>query len=164
VANFEFVPGDHPDRVNDLNQDRGVDGRIEQLRGHFWTPRARVKADRRVRVWPARGFCRAGATASGVCGERARSADPRIFGEIMRSWKSNMPPGMLFCFAYPRRVLLVYVIVLGSAVVLEFSQLLTPDRHARICDAIQKLGGGTAGVLSGQAIVYFKQARGWFRN
>jgi hypothetical protein len=72
--------------------------------------------------------------------------------------------GMLFCLTYPRHVVLVCVIVLGSAVVLEFSQLLTPDRHGRVWDAIQKLGGGAAGVLAGQVIVYFKQARGWFRN
>ena len=72
--------------------------------------------------------------------------------------------GMLFCLAYPRHTLLVCIIVLGSAVVLEFSQLLTPDRHGRIWDAIHKLVGGAAGIVAGQAIVYFKQARGWFRN
>src|ERR1700733_707644 len=72
--------------------------------------------------------------------------------------------GMLFFLTYPRHVVLVYAIVLGSAVVLEFSQLLTPDRHGRISDAIQKLGGGVAGVLAGQVIVYFKHARSWFRN
>jgi VanZ like family len=72
--------------------------------------------------------------------------------------------GMLFCLAYPRHAVLVCVIVLGSAVVLEFSQLLTPDRHGRIWDALHKLVGGAAGVLAGQAIVYFKLARGWFWN
>jgi VanZ like family len=72
--------------------------------------------------------------------------------------------GILLCLAYPRHVVLVCVIVLGSDVVLEFSQLLTPDRHARIWDAIQKLVGGAAGVLAGQAILYFGQARGWFRT
>jgi hypothetical protein len=71
--------------------------------------------------------------------------------------------GALLCLAYPRHVALVFVIILGSAVVLEFSQLLTPDRHGRIWDAIQKLVGGAAGILAGQAILYFGQARGWFR-
>jgi hypothetical protein len=72
--------------------------------------------------------------------------------------------GVLLCLAYPRHVVLVCAIVLGSTVVLEFSQLLTPDRHGRIWDAIQKLAGGTAGILAGQAVLYFRQARGWFRD
>jgi VanZ family protein len=51
-----------------------------------------------------------------------------------------------------------------TALVLEFSQLFTPDRHGRIWDAIQKLVGGAAGILVGQAILYFGQARGRFWN
>jgi hypothetical protein len=72
--------------------------------------------------------------------------------------------GMLFCLAHPRHVVLVCVMVLGSAVMLEFSQLLTADRHGRIWDAIQKLAGGAAGILAGQAILYFKQAENRLRN
>jgi hypothetical protein len=55
--------------------------------------------------------------------------------------------GMLFCLAHPRHVVLV-----------------TADRHGRIWDAIQKLAGGAAGILAGQAILYFKQAENWLRN
>jgi VanZ family protein len=54
--------------------------------------------------------------------------------------------GVLFCAAYPGRLALVCVLVLGTAVFLEFSQLLTPDRDARIIDAVEKLAGGVVGI------------------
>jgi hypothetical protein len=69
--------------------------------------------------------------------------------------------GTLFCLAYPRRILAVLLIVLGSAALLELLQLLTPDRHARIFDALQKIAGGTAGVFAGRAILRFDRARFW---
>src|SRR3954470_9494125 len=50
--------------------------------------------------------------------------------------------GASFCFAYPRHIALVCLLVIGSAVLLEFMQLLTPDRHGRIHDAIGKMAGG----------------------
>ena len=40
------------------------------------------------------------------------------------------------------------LIVLGSAVVLEFVQLLTPDRHGRIPDAVEKIAGGAVGIVA----------------
>ena len=56
--------------------------------------------------------------------------------------------GALFCFAYPRHIALVCLVVFGSALLLEFMQLLTPDRHGRIHDAIEKMAGGSAGLLA----------------
>lgn len=64
--------------------------------------------------------------------------------------------GVLFCLAYPRHVALVCLIVLGSAVLLELSQLLTADRHARIHDAIEKMSGGALGIMVGRTFIYFK--------
>jgi VanZ family protein len=64
--------------------------------------------------------------------------------------------GCLFGFAYPRQAFLVCTLVLGSAVLLELAQLLTPDRHARVSDAVRKLIGGAFGI----AIVYFTM---WLR-
>ena len=55
--------------------------------------------------------------------------------------------GALFCLAYPNRIFFVLAIVLGSAVLLEFAQLLTPDRHGTVIDALQKSGGGAFGVI-----------------
>jgi VanZ family protein len=54
--------------------------------------------------------------------------------------------GGLFALAYPRRSLLVCFIVFGSAILLELTQLLTPDRHARVLDALRKLMGGVFGI------------------
>jgi VanZ family protein len=66
--------------------------------------------------------------------------------------------GVLLCLAYPRHIVLVCLIVLGSAGLLEFAQLLTPDRHGRIQDAIVKMAGGTIGIAAGRAVLYFQQA------
>jgi len=72
--------------------------------------------------------------------------------------------GALFCLAYPRYSALVWLIVLGSAVLLEFAQLLTPDRHGRVQDAVVKMTGGGLGILIGRATLYFAQASRWFQN
>jgi len=56
--------------------------------------------------------------------------------------------GVLFALAYPRHLLIVVMLVLGSAVVLELSQLLTPDRHARLSDLLMKLAGGSIGIVA----------------
>jgi VanZ family protein len=67
--------------------------------------------------------------------------------------------GIVFRVAYPRSTLTVLTIVLGSAGLFELLQLLTPDRHARILDALQKLAGGVAGVFVGCAVLGFDRAR-----
>jgi hypothetical protein len=56
--------------------------------------------------------------------------------------------GLLFAVAYPRHSLTVAILVFGSAIILEFSQLLTPDRHARFSDLLIKLAGGSIGILT----------------
>jgi len=65
--------------------------------------------------------------------------------------------GGLFCLAYPRQIVHVCLIVLGSAVLLEFAQLLTPDRHGQIQDAMEKLAGGVVGIVAGRVILYLGQ-------
>jgi VanZ family protein len=54
--------------------------------------------------------------------------------------------GLAFALAYPNRVLLVVAIILASAFGLEALQLLTPDRHARVIDALVKTAGGICGI------------------
>jgi hypothetical protein len=71
--------------------------------------------------------------------------------------------GALLCLAYPRRTPAVLIFVLCSAALLEVLQLLTPDRHARTLDALQKIAGGAAGVFAGRAILYLDRARSWFQ-
>src|SRR3982074_2635590 len=63
--------------------------------------------------------------------------------------------GLLFCLAYPRHITLVCLIILGSAVLLEIMQLLTPDRHGRIQDAIEKMAGGGLGIVASRKRLYF---------
>jgi VanZ family protein len=64
--------------------------------------------------------------------------------------------GSLFGLAYPRHAILVFIFVLGSAVILELLQLLTPDRHARVIDAVRKMIGGAIGIgLARLAISFY---------
>jgi hypothetical protein len=56
--------------------------------------------------------------------------------------------GLLFGLAYPRHILLVTVIVLGSCLALELFQFITPDRHGRWIDAAVKGVGGVSGILA----------------
>jgi len=72
--------------------------------------------------------------------------------------------GALFYLAYPRHIAFVCLIVLGSAVVLELVQQLSPDRHGRIPDAIEKIAGGAAGIVAGRAILHLERAKRWFQN
>src|ERR1700759_1487597 len=58
--------------------------------------------------------------------------------------------GLAFALAYPNRVLLVFVIVVGAAFGLEALQLLTLDRHGRATDALIKALGGISGICVGQ--------------
>ena len=55
--------------------------------------------------------------------------------------------GLLLYLAYPRHLAYVCITVFGGAIVLELLQHLTPDRHGRLLDAIEKLLGGMAGLL-----------------
>jgi VanZ family protein len=62
--------------------------------------------------------------------------------------------GLAFGLAYPNRLLLVVTIVLASAFGLEALQLLTPDRHGRILDAVVKASGGICGIGLGQLMSF----------
>ncbi|WP_225117643.1 VanZ family protein [Bradyrhizobium sp. BRP22] len=66
--------------------------------------------------------------------------------------------GFLFHLAYPRHVMLVWFIVIGSAALFELMQLATVDRHARLVDAIEKMAGGSMGIFVGRAAVHFERA------
>ena len=57
--------------------------------------------------------------------------------------------GLFFHLAYPRHLTFVCIMVFGSAVTLEVLQNLVPDRDPRTLDAIEKLLGGTAGIVLG---------------
>jgi VanZ family protein len=67
--------------------------------------------------------------------------------------------GFAFGLAYPKRLLPVVMIVVGSALALEALQLLTPDRHGRILDAFVKAVGGICGVGVSQAAFFLLRAQ-----
>lgn len=57
--------------------------------------------------------------------------------------------GFAFALAYPRRIWLVAILVLGSTTLLELFQLASPSRHGRLVDLAVKLSGGSAGLIVG---------------
>ncbi len=60
--------------------------------------------------------------------------------------------GFVFALAYPRRFVLVAVIVLGATALLELLQLVTPSRHGGWPDVAVKLLGGSIGLVGGWLI------------
>ena len=60
--------------------------------------------------------------------------------------------GILFFVSYPDRPRVVCLVVFGSAIALELAEILLPDRHARLVDALEKIVGGGAGILLGFAL------------
>jgi VanZ family protein len=65
---------------------------------------------------------------------------------------------LAFALGYRNRMLLVFVIVIGSAFTLEALQLLTPDRHGRVLDAFVKAAGGMCGIGVGHYVpVIFRE-------
>ena len=63
--------------------------------------------------------------------------------------------GLAFGLAYPTRLFFVVAIVVGSAFALEALQLLTPDRHGRVLDAMVKAAGGICGIGVSQLVPLF---------
>jgi VanZ family protein len=83
------------------------------------------------------------------------NARPVLAGPQFEHFAAFALMGLAFGLAYPSRVFLVAVIVVGSAFALEALQLLTPDRHARILDALVKAAGGICGMSIGQLAPLF---------
>ncbi|MEO6013994.1 MAG: hypothetical protein ABIQ30_10480 [Devosia sp.] len=63
--------------------------------------------------------------------------------------------GFAFAIAYPKRIVLVALLVLGSTVLLELLQLVSPSRHGRLVDLIVKLIGAGFGMSLGWAVARF---------
>src|ERR1700704_2668956 len=70
--------------------------------------------------------------------------------------------GILFFVSYPDRPRVVCLVVFGSAIAFEFAEILLPDRHARLVDALEKIVGGGAGILLGVALCPLLSAGGTF--
>lgn len=90
------------------------------------------------------------------------NARPVLAGPQLERFAAFALMGLAFGLAYPRRVLLIVVIVVGAAIGLEALQLLMPDRHARVADALIKALGGACGIGIGQLaslVLRLKSAR-----
>jgi VanZ family protein len=78
-------------------------------------------------------------------------ARPKISSADLEHIVAFAVTGLLFCLAYPRQIVRICFIVLGSAVLLEYLQKLTPDRHGTLLDAFEKLVGGALGIFAARA-------------
>jgi hypothetical protein len=67
--------------------------------------------------------------------------------------------GFVFALAYPRHIVIVAILVLGTTVLLEFLQVLEPSRHGRIVDAGVKLLGGAVGLAFGTLLARSRTAK-----
>lgn len=67
--------------------------------------------------------------------------------------------GLVFALAYPKHFWIVAIVVLGSTVLLEVLQLVSPSRHGRLIDVAVKLMGGSFGLALGALTRRFRQNR-----
>ena len=67
--------------------------------------------------------------------------------------------GIVFALAYPNRPMRAVLIVVGSAILLEVLQLLTPDRHGRLVDAMTKVAGAVSGITLARLLLNSWHAR-----
>jgi VanZ family protein len=72
--------------------------------------------------------------------------------------------GALFSFAYPKRISVACCVVFLSAIILEYLQTWTPDRHGTLIDAFEKIVGGTLGIFAARAILWFARSCRWSQN
>jgi VanZ family protein len=86
-------------------------------------------------------------------------ARPVVAGPHYEHFAAFALTGFAFGLAYPNRILLVVAIVVGSAFGLEALQLLTPDRHGRVVDALVKAAGGICGISVGQLMSFLLRTR-----
>lgn len=78
---------------------------------------------------------------------------PSFFHPQTERFAAYAVMAMAFVLGYPRRTALIVLFVVFSSFTLEAMQLLTPDRHGRLLDAIVKVAGGFAGVGAGHLIL-----------
>lgn len=78
---------------------------------------------------------------------------PSLFNPQAEHFAAFAVMALAFVLGYPRRTALIVLFVIFSAFTLEAMQLLTPDRHGRLLDAIVKVVGGLAGVGAGQFLL-----------
>jgi VanZ family protein len=90
---------------------------------------------------------------------------PVVAGPQFEHFAAFALMGFAFVRGYPNRLLLIIALVVGSAFALEALQLLTPDRHGRLIDALVKAGGGLSGIaIANFAELLFRGSLNRFRT
>lgn len=87
------------------------------------------------------------------------SARPTLTSPHLEHFAAFALAGFAFALAYPSRILLIVVLVVGAAIGFETLQLLTPDRHGRAVDALAKALGGISGISVGQVLSFLLQLK-----
>jgi VanZ family protein len=87
------------------------------------------------------------------------NARPVIAGLQFEHFAAFGLAGSALGLAYPKRLLWVAVVIVGSAFGLEALQLLTPDRHGRLLDAAVKAAGGICGIWIGRLALLVLRAK-----
>lgn len=105
--------------------------------------RIMIQTISRVAGWLALAFI-AFVTLSPIY-DRPSVADPQL-----EHFAAFVLLGLALTLGYPRRMLPIMLMVIGSAFMLEAMQLLTPDRHGRVLDALVKAVGGLCGIGTGR--------------
>jgi hypothetical protein len=67
--------------------------------------------------------------------------------------------GFAFALAYPRRLWLAALVVIGAALTLETLQMISPTRHGRMPDASIKALGAAAGLAIGWMLLSWQARR-----
>jgi len=71
---------------------------------------------------------------------------PIVAGAQLEHFAAFALIGFAFIRGQPNRPLMILTMVVTSAFALEALQLITPDRHGRIVDALVKAAGGLCGI------------------
>src|SRR5262245_45495698 len=84
---------------------------------------------------------------------------PQVAPPHLEHFTAFLLLGLAFALGSPNRPLRAVLIVVGSAILLELLQLLTPDRHGRLVDAMTKIAGAAPGITLARAMLNSWQAR-----
>ncbi|WP_229196107.1 VanZ family protein [Bradyrhizobium acaciae] len=84
---------------------------------------------------------------------------PSLFHPQAEHFAAFAVMALAFVLGYPRRTALIVLFVVFSAFSLEAMQLLTPDRHGRLIDAIVKVAGGLAGIGTGRLMLFMVRSQ-----
>ena len=111
-----------------------------------------------VAAWACLGFIIYATLSSASARPELTTTEPVIAVFVERFGAYGLL-GFLFFLSYPRRITAICLIVFGSAILLELLQILTPDRDARMIDAMEKVAGGAAGILAGRVLIALADRR-----